>query len=235
MPRPPQNDAPLSCLLLPPDSPSLPRQGDTPSADVIVLDLQAHPQGRRAAEEYLTGPERSFDVPVWLRVHPFHTPACVDDLTALARLSDALAIPGVRTAVELDRIAVRSGGIPLVPVIDSLPALIRAPSLARHEHVLRLGFTSVTASSELTDGMLTVENTAAWVHRIVAASSMAAGLPGPVGGLCPDVPDADTLLTEARTALASGFTGYCVSDPGRLPELRALFDDCLAPFGRFFS
>ena len=50
----------------------------------------------------------------------------------------------------------------------------------------------------------------------------------------PGTPDADALLTEARTALASGFTGYCVSDPERLPDIRALFDECAAPFGRLF-
>lgn len=209
-------------LLVPSDRPYAFTANRGRSPEALVIDLASQPAGAPAAVPVLDDPRRPFDVEVWLRVHTVRTAACARDIAALGDLADGLIVPGVRSVDDVDWVAEHAPGTALIPVVDSTPALLRAPSLARHRSVARLGFTSLAASAELTDGMLTPDNSAAWVHRLVSAASLAADLPGPVGGLYPGTRDQNALVHEASLAIRSGFTGYCVTVPEFLPEVRGM-------------
>ncbi|MGW3690448.1 hypothetical protein [Streptomyces sp. NPDC005125] len=219
--RLPSPSAPATYLLLPPDSAYVLLDGDVPAADVLVIDLPAEAIGRCSAHTVLAHPRRPFRQEVWLRVPPVRTAECARYLDTLAGLADGLVISQVRSVDDLEWVEARCPGTPLIPVIDNVAALPRAPSLARHTSVIRLGFAGLDASADLSDGMLTPGNTAAWVHRLISAASVASGLPGPVGGLHPTLQDLRAVVAEASLAVRAGFTGYCVTSPGYLAPVRA--------------
>ncbi|MFE5300734.1 hypothetical protein [Streptomyces sp. NPDC056632] len=209
-------------LLVPPERPYAFTAKGGRSPEALVIDLASRPAPDLVTVPVLDDPRRPYDVELWLRVHTVRSAACARDLAALGDLVDGLIIPGVRSVDDVDWVAERAPGTSLIPVVDSTLALLHAPSLARHDSVRRLGFTSLAASPELTDGMLTPDNSAAWVHRLMSAASLAAGLPGPVGGLYPGMCDRSALIREASLAIRSGFTGYCVTAPEVLPEVRGM-------------
>ncbi|MEU9339391.1 hypothetical protein AB0D49_40680 [Streptomyces sp. NPDC048290] len=212
--------APTAFLLLTPESPEL-RSAVVPPADVIVLDVQT--SGRRGAALAWLSSRTVTSPPVWLRLHAMGSDQLTADLVAFGDMADGIVLSGVRRSADLDRVATHTGRTPLIPVVDSAAALLCAPSLARHRRVGRLGFTSLAAAGDLTDDMLCPQNTAAWVHRHIAAASAAARLPGPVGGLHPRPLDEDELRHEARTAHRAGFTGFCTSTVRQVDAVREVF------------
>ncbi|WP_406365127.1 hypothetical protein [Streptomyces sp. NBC_01546] len=187
------------------------------AADAVVLDLR----------EVEGAPARMPDVAVlpgrqcWALIAPPRSAEGEAELRRLSGAVDGLMVTCVGGTDDLDRVAALGPGTPLIPVIDSAEALRRAPSLARHPAVVRLGFTSRHACPDFTDGMLSVQSTAAWVYRIVAAASAAADLPGPVGGICPGPQDRVAVAGEAAQTADAGFTGYCVSQPEFLADAAA--------------
>ncbi|MEU9994512.1 hypothetical protein [Streptomyces sp. NPDC050848] len=214
--------SPTTYLMLTPGSPESYAVAGQP-ADVVVIDLQRAEQRLGAVIALLSGRQPGRRQERWVGLRPAHSPGYEAELDAIADLGDGLIIPGIEDVGTLHRIARRRPGTPLIPVIDSVRALTLAPSLARHPSVVRLGLTTVASSTELTDGMLTLDNTVAWAHRLVAAASTAAGLPGPVGGLHSGLSDPDTVFADAELAARCGFTGYCVNTTSLLARACDLF------------
>ncbi|MEV7520387.1 hypothetical protein [Streptomyces sp. NPDC091371] len=195
-------------------------------ADALVLDLTGGGDGAPAGvPDVVVLPGR----PCWALVRrPSDSAGAEAALRSLAGVFDGLMVTCVAGTEHLDQVAELCPGTPLMPVIDSTEALRRAPSLARHPAVVRLGFTSRHACQDFTDGMLGEQSTAAWVYRIIAAASTAADLPGPVGGICPGPQDRVAVVGEAIRTAGAGFTGYCVTQPEHLADAAA----ALASAGR---
>lgn len=214
-PRPAPAAHPATFLIVSPADSAAP--SGAVAADALVLDLRGRDGGTAVMPDVAVLPGR----PCWALVSMPRGAAEEAVLRRLSHAVDGLMLTCLGGTDDLHRVAALSPGTPLIPVVDSAEALRRAPSLARHPAVVRLGFSSRYACPEFTDGMLSVQSTAAWVYRIVAAASAAARLPGPVGGICAAPQDRAAVAGEAAETAAAGFTGYCVSRPEYLADATA--------------
>ncbi|MFD9545702.1 hypothetical protein [Streptomyces sp. NPDC060022] len=199
--------------------------GETWAAQTVVIDMHSPTVPLKSVRAFLKDRGPHATPQIWVRVHEARTMACESELDALSGLTDGFVLPDVMCEQDLQWVAERVPRAPLLPVLERSDALLRVMSIARHPSVARLGFSSLTASRDLSDGMLSLENAVSWAHRIIVGASAAAHLPGPVAGLHPGLRNNGQLVQEATLAVRTGFTGYCVTAAGHLPHIEALFTD----------
>ncbi|MFD3996013.1 hypothetical protein [Streptomyces sp. NPDC058548] len=147
---------------------------------------------------------------LWLRVPPSGTSVDAATLRRLGPLADGLIVPGLRSPADLVAFVRRvrpARDLPLLPVLDAGSPDGLARRLARHEGVVRLGWSGPGEG-----------------RASLVAASIAAGLTaGPVNGLSERPLDADMLLHDAAVAKATGFAGQCVTTTDLLPAVHALY------------
>lgn len=217
---------PRTYLMVTPHSPAdVFPAGRTLAAQTIVIDMHSPTVPHKHVQAFLKDRDPRAVPRIWVRVHEARTVACESELRALSGLTDGFVVPDVKCEQDLQWVAERAPRVPLLPVLERSDALLRVMSIARHPSVAKLGFSSLAASRDLSDGMLSLENAVSWAHRIIVGASAAAQLPGPVAGLHSGRLDESRLVQEATLAVRTGFTGYCVTAAGHLPYVEALFVD----------
>ncbi|MER7000828.1 aldolase/citrate lyase family protein [Streptomyces sp. NPDC000410] len=213
-------------------SPSSPAYGSLATggltAEAVVIDIQDPSAALGGVRSLLEHRNRYVTAQIWVRVHSVRSSESESELRLLQGLVDGFVIPDVQCVQDLEWVAGHSPGTPLIPVLECSQALPRVLSIARHSSVRRLGFSSLSTSCDLSDGMLSLENAVSWAHRMIVGASASAKLPGPVGGLHPALQDDAQLLQDATLAVRTGFTGYCSTSISQLAYVEMLLAEGVA-------
>lgn len=176
------------------------------AADVLVLDLEDGLPAGRKAEGRDRARRAAVESPVWLRISAAGTRDGEDDLALGRELDDRLAGVVLAMCAGPDDVAHVAAslpeGVPVVAMIESAAALLRAPAIAAHPATRRLAFG--TGDFRRDTGMGADRLALSWPRAQLVVASAAAGIAGPIDGPCGP---ADQARDAAVHAVAMGFTG----------------------------
>ena len=209
-----------SYLFVPGDRRDMLDKADQRGADAIIADLEdavapiRKVEARRTIAEWLStrepvGPE------VWVRVN--HSQDLRgDDIRALVGPGLAgMMIPKVRGVDELEQIAdlldsvepeagVPGGSIGLLVIVETAPALLGVPQLARARRVRQLMSGELDLSAELGTDPNDIEAMVPLRMQLVVASA-AAGIAAPLGPVTPDYRNIEALRRDTERLARQGF------------------------------
>jgi citrate lyase subunit beta/citryl-CoA lyase len=198
-------------------------------ADAVIIDLEdsvppvERPTARSAVECWLV------DNRAFVRVNPAGTPDFDLDLEMLAKANigglEAIVLPKAEAAADVDA-ALRGAGadVPVVALIESAAGLAAAAQVAAHPAVALLAFGNldfaadcgITVESPLELELLPARAQLAYVCR-------AAGLPGPIDGVTPQVHDDQALDVDVARAVRLGYAGKLCVHPRQVPRVAQAF------------
>ena len=209
-----------SLLFVPGSRPDRFAKAAASGADNLIIDLEdavapgSKEAARTAAAQYLQ------DQPAIVRINAADTSWYAGDLAALAKtaqlagvvLPKAASVDAVESLVE-----VLPHGTPVLLLIESAVGLRDAHQLAGVTGVTRLMFgnldfaldAGITARSAEQSELLYARST-------LVVASRAAGLPGPVDGVYPDVSDPEGLHAAVSRTRDLGFTGVLCIHPTQI-------------------
>lgn len=210
----------MTWLYVPGDRPERFAKAAASGADVVIIDLEdavaaAHKdQARANAVEYLStrGPGT-----VHVRVNDLRTPRGRDDLAALADLPDALRLPKVDTADDLDGVP---GDTPVYALLESARGIVNAEAIAAHPRVAGVALGEQDLAAELS-----VSDDRALDHlrlRVVVAAAAAGVGPVPMS-VYTTVTDDEGLRASCAHGRALGMFGRTAIHPRQIPVIRAAF------------
>lgn len=228
-----------SLLFVPGDRPDRFDKAAASGADALILDLEdavttaAKPAARAAVATRLGGGPHG-GVRLFVRINPLDTPACADDLAALAGLApDAVVLPKAEGAASVQALAARLAAAridaPILPIATETPAAIFALGSYAAAGVPLAGLTwgaedlpaaiGATTSREA-DGRFTAPYELARSLTLFAAH--AAGVAA-IDTVYPAFRDRDGLDLYARRAARDGFTGMMAIHPDQVAVINAAF------------
>jgi citrate lyase subunit beta/citryl-CoA lyase len=191
-------------------------------ADLVVLDLEdavpaRHKElAREAARDWLSRGNRAC-----VRVNAAGTPWHDGDLTALAGLTGLAGVvlpkaenPALATAIH------RTGGAPILAIIETARGVLRCAEIAAADGVVRLALGAVDLAANLgTDD----PDTFARVRTQLVLASRAAGLDGPVDSVTTNLTDAAAAGRDASVGRAVGMRGKLCVHPSQVGPVAAAF------------
>lgn len=194
-------------------------------ADLVVIDLEdavpadAKPDARRATRSFLDG-----GAPVAVRINALGTPWIAADVKEVATRAAAVMLPKAEAGRDLAQLASRLGGegVALVALVETAAGVLDASTTATTPGVERLAFGSLDLAAELNVDPRNRDALAMARASLVFASA-AAGLGGPVDGVCTDVDDEDGLRDEAAYACGIGFDGKLCIHPRQVTPIHEAF------------
>jgi citrate lyase subunit beta/citryl-CoA lyase len=217
-------------LFVPADSPDRVAKALASGADAVIVDLEdaVLPARKGAAREGMArilGRRRQDpdDPLVLVRVNGLdtdHAEADLDAVRAIASVRGVVMPKAERRALER---LTADGQPPVIALIETPSGVLEATDIARLASVVALMLGTIDLSAELRfevtpDGP---ELTYARSHLVLAAA--AAGLPGPIDGVWPDVEDTEGLRREAALARRLGFRAKACIHPRQLDVVRRAF------------
>ncbi len=196
-------------------------------ADNVIIDLEdaVAPDGkdaaRTAAVDYLRGST------ALVRINAVDTPWYADDVAALAEATELVGII-LPKAASVDAVqalvAALPQGTPVLLLIESALGVRDAGRLAEVSGVSRLLFGNLDFALDAGISASSAEQTELrYVRSALVVASRAAGLPGPVDGVHPDVSDPEGLRATAGRARDLGFTGSLCIHPTQIEVVHAAF------------
>ncbi|GLX00958.1 CoA ester lyase [Microtetraspora sp. NBRC 16547] len=222
-----------SHLYVPGDAPEKLAKALGRGADALIVDLEdaVPPAGKDAAREAVAGWLRTADpgpVEIWVRVNPGDLRAADVRAVAAVPALAGLVLAKVETADELaetDALLTSLGAdtLPVVPLLESAAAVLRAPEIAAAPRVARLqvGEADLRADTGITLGP--DERELLWVRSQVVLASAAAGIDPPVAPVSTDFRDLDA-LRESTLALARlGYVGRACVHPAQIAVVNEVF------------
>lgn len=226
MPRPLR-----SALFLPASNPRAVTRARESRADAVLLDLEdavapaAKAEARAAAVAAVRDGGWS-GRPLVVRVNGLDTAGGADDLSALAATPpDAILVPKVRSAEDLEAVAARLGGdLPLWAMIESADAVDRLSAIAASRGRLAavvLGFNDLSLSL----GMDAVPPGRAPLTPVLSATVVAARANGLLAfdAPCNEFRDLGVVAEESAQAAAFGFDGKALIHPDQIAPCHAAF------------
>lgn len=214
-----------SFLFVPGDRPERFGKAQAAGADAVILDLEdgvdpaARPDARRHVRAYLHAAGESALVRL--------SQAAGDDLAAdvTAVVSPALAGVMVPKAEDPDTVravvAALPAGMPVVLLVETARGVLAAPELARVPGVSRLALGTLDLEGDTGIGQ---DPDALRSIRVgLTLASRAAGLTGPIDGVCPDVSDRSAIERAAREAARTGCAGMLCIHPRQVATVNAVF------------
>ncbi len=214
-------------------------------ADAVIVDLEdavepaAKPAARQALVNFLDAhPEAR----VWVRINDATTPWHEDDLAALRgrpgvaaimlpKAESATQVAHVRVTTSLDPArsaeqASQAGqGLPVVAIIETARGMVSLADIAAAPGMVRLAFGSLDYGVDLglTPGTEAATAVLEQARGLVLLHSRAAGLPGPLDGVHPDINDIDGLRAMAVHARDMGYTGMLCIHPTQVATVHRAF------------
>jgi citrate lyase subunit beta / citryl-CoA lyase len=190
-------------------------------ADAVVLDLedavppQAKVMARSMVAEVLGGQ------PAWVRVNAAGGVECAADLDAIGGRAAGIRIPKVESARDVEWVAERCPGVPLICAIETARGVLAAMEIASAPGVCQLSMGGVDLQRDLNagDGNLGT----LYVRSHIVTCSRAAGLDPPVDSVYPHIDDDAGLRDQALFARSLGFFGKSAIHPRQLPILHDVF------------
>ncbi|MBS1880219.1 MAG: CoA ester lyase [Actinobacteria bacterium] len=189
------------------------------AADLVVADLEDTVAGRRKHEvrELLreTIAARAEDPQrraLFVRPNPLDTSLGRADLAVLAEAGvDGLVVP--KATPEVLALARAAGVARLVALIETAEGVERAGESARCPGVELIELGAMDLALELRTEAAADGHDLLYTRSRLAIASRAAGLPGPVDAIFPDLHDSDGYLRAAARGRALGFAGMpCLSE-----------------------
>ena len=225
---------PRSYLYCPGDRPDRLARAGSRGADALIADLEdsvvpgRKDLARAAVADWLTaGPETG---ELWVRVNPELLAA--DLGAAVTAQVTGVVLPKAEPALlaEADdllaarerELGLASGGIGLLPLIETARGLLAAPALAAAPRVVRLGLGEADLAAEL--GVDAAGPQALDPLRLQAVvASAAAGIAAPVAATSRDIRDLATLRASTERALQLGFRARTAIHPAQLATINEVF------------
>ncbi len=240
-----------SFLFVPADSERKLAKAKSSRADALILDLEdavaadKRPAARALAREYLQS-EKGRSVSLWVRVNPFGTPDCKDDLEAIVASAPAGIVvpkpetPDVLRALDRDLSALEakhglaSRGIAVMPVASETP--VAALTLGDYRNPPPRLAAITWGAEDLSAALGAATNRDEdgrffFIYRMVRSmcllAAKAAGVE-PIDTLFADFRDTAGLEKYARAAQREGFTGMLAIHPDQVDPINAAFSPSAA-------
>ncbi|MET8472401.1 CoA ester lyase [Streptomyces sp. NPDC006422] len=193
-------------------------------ADAVIVDLEdAVAAGEKAAarERLRAAWPEGVDVPIAVRINGPHTPEYADDLAACRALSPAaVVLPKTESAAQVRDAAEGSGGIPVLPLVETARGLVHLDRITAEPACARLLFGSIDLALDLG---VSDDRALDAARSDLVRWSVANGLPAPVDGVTTAVRDEDAVTRDAARGRAWGFGGKLCIHPAQLPYVRRAF------------
>jgi citrate lyase subunit beta/citryl-CoA lyase len=218
---------PSTLLFVPGDRPERFDKAVASGADAVIIDLEdsvpaANKATARSAVVSWLASHQAF-----VRVSPAGTDECAADLEMLSSAEgvSALVLPKAESPDDVDHLLERVKlQTQVVALIESAAGLAAAAAIAAHPAVALLGFGNLDFAA---DCGMTVESPRelellpARAHLVHV--SRAAGLPGPIDGVTPDVSNDDAVLEDSLRAARLGYSGKLCVHPRQVPVVAGVF------------
>lgn len=196
------------------------------AADVVILDLEdaVAPDAKAAARNAaVAAVGEGFGArEAVIRINAIDTPWGADDMAAAAgSAADAVLVPKVRTAADVERCRAALGDKPLWMMIETCEAIGRLQDIAdAGAHGLVLGVNDLALELGARPG---AERT--WLAPVQALALAAARSRGLVAldGVCNDFADDELLRDECGAAAAMGYDGKSLIHPRQIDIANAAF------------
>lgn len=216
-----------SLLFVAPDDARRVAHAECSPADATILDLEdAVPEHRKgAARDSLVralrraGPRaRGLRT---VRINGLDTPHAADDLEAVATLNlDAIVVPKAEPG---SLAGLPAGTPPVIALVETAFGVRRAYDTARTPGVQALMLGTVDLASELGATADDEQCALLFAASSVALDSVAAGLGGPIDGVCTAARDTEAVLRAATRARALGYRAKACIHPAQLDAVHAAF------------
>jgi citrate lyase subunit beta/citryl-CoA lyase len=190
-------------------------------ADAVILDLEdAVPVDAKDRARAMVA-TTIVDRPALVRVNAPRTEQCAADVDAVAAHAAAIRIPKCESAQDVEWVALRAPGVPLVPAIETARGVLAAQEIALVPGVAHLSIGGLDLLRDLYagDGNLPM----LYVRSHLVVVSRAAGLAPPVDSVYPLINDDAGLREEATFACSLGFGAKSAIHPRQLPILHEVF------------
>jgi citrate lyase subunit beta / citryl-CoA lyase len=190
-------------------------------ADAVMLDLEdaVPPDAKQVARARVA--ETLLERPAWVRVNAVRSEDCAADLGAVAGRAAGIRIPKTESAEDVQWVADRAPGTPLICAIESARGVLAAPEIALVPGVRHLSIGGVDLRRDLNCGEGNLPTLYARSHLVLA--SRAAGIEPPIDSVYPHLNDEAGLRAETEFARSLGFFGKSAIHPRQLAVLHDVF------------
>jgi len=190
-------------------------------ADVVVLDLEdAVPLPAKESARALVA--KVLDTrPAYVRVNAPRTRECAADLDAVAGSAAGIRIPKTESPLDVQWVAERVPGTPLVCAIETARGVLAAQETACVASVRQLAIGGVDLRRDLASGRGELATLYARSHLVLA--SRAAGIEPPVDSVFPYLDDEEGLRQETLLAQSLGYFGKSAIHPRQLSVIHDVF------------
>ncbi|WP_433496481.1 HpcH/HpaI aldolase/citrate lyase family protein [Sphaerimonospora sp. CA-214678] len=222
-----------SYLYVPGDAPDKLGKALGRGADALIVDIEdaVPPAGKDAARAavraWLDAVEPG-PVEIWVRVNSGERRETDIRAVAASPRLTGLVLAKVETAGELDVVdalltEIGAGRLPVVPLLESAAAVLRAPLIAAAPRVARLqvGEADLRADTGITPGG--DERELLWVRSQVVLASAAAGIDPPVAPVSTDFRDLDALRASTLGLARLGYVGRACIHPAQIAVVNEVF------------
>ncbi len=190
-------------------------------ADAVILDLEDAVPPEHKAEARRLVAETLKSNPAWVRVNAARTEECAADLDAVAEHAFGIRVPKAESAEDVQWVADRAPGKPLLCAIETARGVLAAEGIARVPSVRALAVGGVDLRNDLSIGDGELETVYVRSHIVVV--SRAVGLEPPIDSVYPQLDNEDGLRREAELARRLGFFGKSAIHPRQIPILHEVF------------
>jgi citrate lyase subunit beta/citryl-CoA lyase len=197
-------------------------------ADAVILDLEdaVAPQDKVSARALVAGYVR--DQRALVRVNGAGTPWFADDLAALADAGRpaGIVLPKAESPEQVAGIVTALGRrVPIFALIESARGVRDANLIAQTPGVIRMMFGNLDFALDSGINVRSAdERELLFARSALVIASRAAGLPGPVDGVQPDIENDAATGDTARSAADLGFTGKLCIHPRQIPLVHSAFE-----------
>jgi citrate lyase subunit beta / citryl-CoA lyase len=190
-------------------------------ADAIVLDLEdaVPPEAKERARTMVAAVVAGMQAIV--RVNAPRTAQCAADLDAVGAHAAGIRIPKCESAADVEWVAERAPGVPLICAIETATGVLAAEEIAAVAGVAQLSMGGVDLRRDLRAGSGNLATLHVRSHLVVV--SRAAGLDPPIDSVYPRLGDDDGLRDETEFAYSLGFFGKSAIHPRQVPILHEVF------------
>jgi citrate lyase subunit beta/citryl-CoA lyase len=190
-------------------------------ADAVILDLEdavppdAKDRARRMVAEALA------EHPAWVRVNAARSALGAADLDAVAGRALGIKIPKTEAADNVEWVAARAPGMPIICAIETARGVLAAQEIASVPGVRHLAMGGVDLQLDLNAGNGNLHTLYVRSHLVVV--SRAAGIEPPVDAVYSRLEDEAGLREQAEFARSLGFFGKSAIHPRQLPVIHQVF------------
>jgi citrate lyase subunit beta / citryl-CoA lyase len=224
---------PRSYLFVPADRPERFAKALASGADAVIIDLEdaVAPAAKLDARDALTRWLPTFNGPagalLLVRINPSGSEGFDADLALLRaappRTISAVMLPKAERAAALEHAHRASGGLPLLPLIESAEGFDHLRELTKAQGVQRLAFGSIDFQLDMgIDESEAGQELLFFRSQLVLASRVAA-LAAPIDGVTTSIDDAKRVARDARAARRMGFGAKLCIHPKQIDAVHAAF------------